>query len=123
MKFIFGYILSYIYILGIVLIPTLHQAGIVMPHSVEPTHSLCSHTESIEDDSSNDGAGSFYDDEVCLLCALASTLIHSPETSSFQLVLFEKTDIKNSQLKKISQTYLILSHSRAPPFLPFVELA
>lgn len=114
MKKYLAHIILQIYIWGMILIPSLHHAGCICPHSNAPIKQISETTSQAVPFFSMHGLFSS-NTEICLICALGNSLIDSPELDSFAL-----RDCAFYFCHRIESGFYVsgvalLKHSRAPP--------
>jgi hypothetical protein len=114
MKSYFAQLLFQIYLWGMIIIPALHHAGISLPHHCEQNNVFKSNADCFENSAENDPLMLFQEED-CIICSFACTLIEAPETSDFDLTISTKADKQCFSSINIPQAFIALFQSRAPP--------
>jgi hypothetical protein len=104
-----------IYLWGMILIPALHHAGIILPHHCEQENLFKSHYDCLKNSAEDDSSMLFQGDDDCIICAFACTLIETPETSDLNLTISAKTEKQCYCLINSPQLFIAIFQSRAPP--------
>jgi hypothetical protein len=112
MKYFMAHILFQLYLWGMILIPALHHAGIIFPHS------HCSHGNKVvayEDTFGKNRSSSFLDDDECQICNFASTLLETPQKFGVSLISLGKSPKIIFASSNVQTSAWNLRFSRAPP--------
>jgi len=82
------------YIWGMIMIPALHRAGVIRPHHCEDSHLFESVSE-WKGCTTGDNSVEYEEDEECLICNFAGSLIDSSDNLKVDLVVYQKESLKD----------------------------